>query len=153
MKHHERFGPHYLCDLTSDPFWKDIFVAYAQLYDNIQLQQSQEILAEPLFCNTKFKIDCQPFCYKNWIIKGIFTVKQLMTYTGNFLYFSEFKSRYDIHVNLLEYYGCTSSIKKYLQESKIKIESNQCNSLPTAASKLKTSPKGSNTFYNVVVNS
>ena len=152
IEKHKSFGPQYLCNLNSNPFWRDVFIAYSHFYDKVQLSKSQELLAEPLFWNSKFKINKQTFCHKHWANKNIFFVKDLLSNTGNFLSYPDFKDIYAINVNFLEYYGCLQSIKKYLRESKILIANNQCDPFTAAASKLKSSPKGSKTFYNVIIN-
>ena len=57
IEKHKSFGPQFLCNLNSNPFWRDVFIAYSHFYDKVQLSKSQELLAEPLLWNSKFKIN------------------------------------------------------------------------------------------------
>ena len=54
-------------DLHLNEFWNDVFQAYKQFGRKIQVKSSDELAAEPIFCNDKIQVGNRSICYKNWI--------------------------------------------------------------------------------------
>ena len=52
----EMYGPQKLLNCKCNKFWKNVFEAYRHFVNKVKIKEEQEILAEPLFHNDKFKV-------------------------------------------------------------------------------------------------
>ena len=80
------------------------------------------------------------FHFKSWSNKQITFLKDLIKEDGNFWTIQEFNTKYDITVKVLDYLGCVSSIKAYLNERKIQITSNHSQHYPKTKSMFTAAP-------------
>ena len=136
-------------DKTTNPFWADFFKAFSN-FDNSTVPSSPEdILAEPLFDNDKFKIGGVPFRFNNWMEKGIYTVNSLVKENGAFMTIQEFTMSYDFNPRFLDYLGCINTVKKYCSKWDIQLNSNIPKTLPKTLDILINSPKGSRFIYQM----
>ena len=104
-----------------------MFCAY-KLFDNsVKLETSQELLAEPIFYNDKFKIDKQHFCFKSWTKGNVFFVRDLVDTQGQFFTWRAFLNKYKVKSNYLEYMSCIRSIKMYIRNKYIETNNDQSN--------------------------
>ena len=78
------------------------------------MNSASELLIEPLYLNTKFKINKKVFHFKEWTSKDIFFVKSLLKKDGKFLNVQEFNQKYDLRIQFLEYLGSINVIRAYL---------------------------------------
>ena len=136
----ENFGPKLLNPRKANSFWRDVFLAYDDLHDHTQLECADDVLMEPIFLNPKFKINGNVFHFKYWSNKQITLIKDLIKEDGNFWTIQEFNTKYDITVKVLDYLGCVSSIKAYLNERKIQITSNHSQHYPKTKSMFTAAP-------------
>ena len=58
-------------ELHLNQFWNHVLQAYKQFGRKIQLESSEELAAEPIFCNDKIQVGNRSICYKNWIDNGL----------------------------------------------------------------------------------
>jgi hypothetical protein len=147
----EKFGPKILMKGKVNPFWKDVFEAYSEYYERLEVNTKDEILAEPLFFNNKFKINNMPFHFKDWSENGVFYVKQLLQEDGTFLDVQSFNSKYTLDVQFLDYYGCVSCIKSYFNKYKVVVGKNECISRIKAIKCITQDLRGSKLFYDVLI--
>ena len=150
------FSPHFIISRLSlggqvNPFWRDVFTAYANYYDALPINTSEDLLKEPIFMNKKFKIDNKTIFYKRWIDKEILHVCHLINKNGQFMNLDEFNNKYSLNTCYLEYYGCISSIKTYMKKVKITIENDITSDNNLAFNKLTKAPKGTKMFYNTLL--
>ena len=54
------------------------------------------------------------FFFSKWFKKGIISIKDLLTESGNFLTFEEFSLKYSCQTNFLQYYQVISAVPKHL---------------------------------------
>ena len=54
------------------------------------------------------------FFFSKWFKKGIISIKDLLTESGNFLTFQEFSLKYSCQTNFLQYYQVISAVPKHL---------------------------------------
>ena len=54
------------------------------------------------------------FLFSKWFEKGIISIKDLLTESGNFLTFQEFSPKCSCQTNFLQYYQVISAIPKHL---------------------------------------
>jgi exonuclease III len=149
------YGPRVLLSnqQASNLFWRDVFQSYLEFYNKVDIDSPELVLLEPLFCNDKFKIDGSVFDFKTWAEAGIFAVKDLVQENGKFYSYENFKLKFQIQVPLLKYYGCISSIRKYLRKTGITFVNNDCNhtNYNKAYNILIKAPKGTKAFYNIFI--
>ncbi|WP_293716296.1 hypothetical protein, partial [Thiolapillus sp.] len=62
-------------ELHLNKFWNDVFQAYKQFGRKIKVESSDELAAEPIFCNDKIQVGNRSICYKNWIDNKVFCIK------------------------------------------------------------------------------
>lgn len=103
-------------------FWRDVFNAYDKLNSHIELD-NEDITAEPIFLNSKFKINNSHFCFKAWIAKDLFLVGDILDVNGNFLSYETLVGL-GIQTNYIHYLGCVRAIKEYARRRCIKFENN-----------------------------
>ena len=78
-------------ELHLNQFWNDVFQAYKQFGRKIQVESSDELAAEPIFCNDKIQVGNRSICYKNWIDNKVFCIKNILKENGAFITFNQFK--------------------------------------------------------------
>jgi len=147
----DKMGPDLFKLNKLNPFWKDVFEAYKEFYDRKEICTDEEILAEPLFFNNKFKINNNIFNFKTWTENSVYLVKDLVKEDGSFMSLAEFTKCYDFKVQMLEYFGCISAIKDFLLKLKVKLIKNDGLKTAVAYQELLKSGKGSKCFYNVLI--
>ena len=136
-----------------NPFWRDVFSSYVEFSNSIDDYTDKEILFEPIFFNEKFKIDNKILYFKNWAENNVYFVKDLINENGSFLTFQEFPEQTNIHTSFLYYFGCVSSIKKYIQQKDIKLEDNTSNLKEQGKSYtiIETACRGAKIFYTYLI--
>ena len=98
-------------ELHLNEFWNDVFQAYKQFGRKIQVESSEELAAESIFCNDKIQVGNRSICYKNWIDNGAFSVKNILKENGAFMTFNQFKGKYKLIQITLIYWLCTKDQK------------------------------------------
>ena len=88
-----------------NPFWNDVFKAYGCLNDKFIPSTSEELLAEPLFFNNKFKINKKTIIFPEWTVSGVYTAGALVKMDGSFKSLNEFKTEFNMNVKMLDYFG------------------------------------------------
>ena len=144
-------GPKAFLNNITNPFWADFFKAYNNLSNMTIPSSPEDILAEPLFDNDKFKIGGVPFRFNDWIEKGIFTVSSLINENGSFKTLQEFSLTYGLNPRFLDYLGCINTVKKYCSKYDIRLSTNNLTTLPKALDILLNSPKGSRYIYTMLL--
>ena len=79
---------------------------------------SEQLLAEQLFDNNKFKIPNKPYHFDDWITREIYQVKDLIKNDGSFMTLQEMQEKYNFAPHPLDLYGCISTIKKISKSTK-----------------------------------
>ena len=112
----------------------------------------EDLLSEPLFFNDNINIANVHIDYKNWIAKGVFQIGQLVDDLGNFLSYEEFKLKYNVHVNFLNYMGCIKIVKKYFKSLDTECTNNKFGNTPCYLNSINAQKKGTKLFYKVLTN-
>lgn len=107
-----------------NPFWKDTFNAYKALDRNIMINKAEELLAEPIHNNEKFKIGKNVILFNEWKAHNVLRVQDLIANNGKFVTFHDFALKHGLTPRLLDYLGCVASIKKYIKTCNIKLKTN-----------------------------
>ena len=111
-----KFGSTLFLRKTCNSFWTDFFKALDNINKIVEPKDSEELLAEPLFDNEKFKIGGRTIHFNNWIERGIYTVGSLIKENGAFMTLQEVQIRYNLTPRFLDYLGCISTLKKILHK-------------------------------------
>jgi len=84
-------------------FYKDILLYFSELKALFGSAQYEDTI---LFNNQATLIDGKPFFYKDWLLKGIYFIQDLLDKDGNFLQFESFRNKYSpASSNFLQYFS------------------------------------------------
>ena len=93
-------------------FYQDILSYLSELKALFASAQYEDTI---LFNNQEILIEGKPFCYKDWLRKGIYFIQHLLDKDGNFLQFESFRNKYSLaSSNFLTIFQIVSSIPKHL---------------------------------------
>ena len=150
----DSLGPQFpIIKIKSNNFWINVFQAYADLSNKISIKKCEELLAERIFYNEKFKLDKKTFFYSQWFDKGVYCLGHFITEDGKFLLYNEFCNKYNINTDFLTYAGCIDTLKKYLRSNKLEIKSNSPLDNSANWKLIQSVSKGARTFYDVLMQS
>ena len=151
IRRFKAFGSEFLLDKFKNPFWKDVYDAYYSLERKVNLRTSEDLLAEPLFYNHRFKIRNKPFYYHNWAQNQILKVKDLIKEDGSFLTLAEFQDEYANASNFLDFYSCIRVIKSFMKENGIELSGNIRSDNTKTLSLIYQNKRGAKTFYTCLL--
>ena len=134
-----------------NPFWNDVFKAYKDLSTMYKPENSEELLAEPLFKNENFKIGKNTFFFPDWINNNILTVKALVKQDGTFKSLNEISTEYNFNPKPLDYFGCVSSIKAFMKTLSLTLNSNDALEKSKIVFLLTNGIKGAKPIYNILL--
>ena len=77
---------------ATNPFWKNVFLAYSIL----QSKSFRDISCQPLWFNSHIQVNNVCVFYRSWYEKGIICINDLLDEDGTFLSLNEFKLKYQI---------------------------------------------------------
>ena len=103
-------------------FWSCVFMAYKEFGKQIHVENSEELVAEPIFCNQNILVGNRIIFYKNWIDKGVCHIKNMLNDNGTFMSFKSFKEKFGIKTDYITYIGCVQAIKSYIRKREITVE-------------------------------
>ena len=144
-------GPKRYMNKNLNPFWRDTFQAYVDFCKQVDLETGEEVAAEPIFDNDKFKIANKTFHYSSCISKRISRVKDLLDDSGNFLDHASFVAKYNININFLDYLSCIKSIEAYIKTMYIHLQNNGCLQKHKALQTIANVSKGSRKYYDILI--
>ena len=108
-----------------NPFWKDVLTGFIKTNKNTELEEGiSHILKIPIFYNSNICIDKKYVFWKDWYMKGIRFINDIVKENGEFYNQDELEAKYNITTNYLHYQGITKSIKVFLNSHKITLTTN-----------------------------
>jgi len=132
-------------------FWKNVFDAYADFGQRIDIITPSQFLSEPIFCNHNILVDKKCIFFESWFNNGVRFVKDLVHPDGQFFTFREFKIKYNIRDNFLTYSGCISAIKLCMRKFKIVFTDNTSLDESVLYTSLLSVPKGAKRYYDILI--
>ena len=149
----DKLGTRIDSDRRVNLFWLDVLKAYKELGNNIQIKTKEELIGEPVFCNTNILIGGETIFYRSWVEKGVYKIGHFLKDGGQFLDLQTFSEKYRILVNFLTYSGCVNAIKNYISKTDIDVagEYLQEHGTSTLFRCIMSVPKGARKFYNILV--
>ena len=109
-----RFGIDYierLLEMTFNPFWLDVLKSLKNLWTDDKIIIKDNILLTPIWYNDKLRLQVK----REWILKGIYTINDLLDLDGGLLTLEKFEQKYHLRSNLLEFGVVCQKINKFLQ--------------------------------------
>ena len=138
-------------ELHLNKFWNDIFQAYKQFCRKIQVESSEKLAAETILCNDKIQVGNRSICYKNWIHKGVFAIKNILKENGAFMKFNHFKEKYGINADYITYIGSVQAIKSYILKTGLTINNDMSNHMIKTLKVIYSGQKGARLYYEVLI--
>ena len=93
------------------------------------VENSEELVTNPLFCNDNILVANKTVFHKKWIDKGVCFLKNILNENGMFMLFKRFMEIYRINMDYITYTGCVQVIKSYICKSGLTAESNSSTDL------------------------
>ena len=146
----DKYGTTKLEKKNVNPFWNDVFKAYSNLGIKYTPETAEELMAEPLFMNTNFKIGKKPFIFPEWITYNATTVRALVKEDGTFKTLNDIREEYNFYPKPLEYFGCVSTVKDFVRKKSIYLNSNKAHAKSKIESLLTSALKGAKPIYNAL---
>ena len=145
------FGMDYierLLEMTFNPFWLDVLKSLKILWTDDKIIIKDNILLTPIWYNNKLRLQVK----REWILKGIYTVNDLLDSDGTLLTLGEFEHKYQIRSNFLEFGSVCQKINRFLQlrERPIYSMENPADCLLNVV--LRKDKKGVSTIYSLLLN-
>ena len=138
-------------ELHLNKFWNDVFQACKQFDRKIQADSSDELAAEPIFCNDKIQVGNRSIRYKNWIDNGVFSIRNVLKENGAFMTFNQFKEKYGINTDYITYIGCVQAIKSYILTTGLTIANDMSNHVIKTLKVIYSGQKGARLHYEVLI--
>ena len=83
-------------------------MAYKEFGKQIHVENSEELIAEPIFCNQNILVGNRiNFFNKNWTDKGVCHIKNMLNDNDTFMSFKSFKEKFGIMTDYI-YWMCAS---------------------------------------------
>ena len=137
-------------------FWKEVFQAWEKLVKIADLSENQycTFAETPVWHNKNLTIDNSTIFYKHWYTNGIFQLSDLMKDVHNKTLYNldEFKQRYKVKTNFLEYLGVSRIVQKYIAENNKPCEFPSYPSIPYNLKIIMKCKKGAKLYYNYLLN-
>ena len=126
-------------------------MAYKEFGKQIHVKNSEELVAEPIFCNQNVLVRNRTiFKNKNWIDKGVCYIKNLLKDNGTFMSFKKFAEKFGIKTDYITYIGCVQAINSYIHKTEITVEGKKFADLIKT---IYNQQKGSRLYYEVLTQS
>ena len=127
---------------VTNPFWKDILLAWSKSNENIALKTLQDFITASFWYNPK--IGTEAFFLPNWYNAGIFCTADIMDSKGILSKIS-LEKKYKIKINFLEYHRVKRKVEKFTTN----IKDSYCPQpiIPKQVECLHTTKKCTKSFY------
>ena len=147
------YGPEYLIHLSkliSNNFWKDVFRSYYHLRC---LLDKDQVIFEPIWYNKMIKVGGNVQYLKEWVVKGILFVYDLLDQDGKLLSYEAFCDKYNFAPPFTKYYGIMLNIQKLNYSFDIELFTKSQPHFPNHVKILYKNKKGSRDFYDTFIKS
>ena len=100
-----------LLEITSNSFWLNVLHSLKLLWKDGNIFVPENIFLTPLWYNSIFRLQIK----KEWILKGVYTITDLLQDNGKILSQSDFEKKFQLRTNFLEYGAVSMKINTFLQ--------------------------------------
>ena len=88
-----------LLEITSNSFWLNVLHSLKLLWKDGNIFVPENIFLTPLWYNSLFRLQIK----KEWILKGVYTINDLLQVNGKILSQSDFEKKFQLRTNFLEF--------------------------------------------------
>ena len=135
-----------------NPFWREVFDAWSDLILRFKVD-CYNFTTCNIWNNENIKIGNKTVHYKEWSVRNVEIINDLIDENNTFMSFQKFTNIYKVKTNFLTYQGIISSIKKYMSSLGIHdFKKQQSPLIPNILKPLLKSDKGSRDMY-IILNS
>ena len=94
-----------------NPFWRDLLNSLHTFYSVIKIEELDDILCTPLWCNSKLSKN-ENFLFKNWFEMGVRNVIDIVDTNGYIYEFEQLKQIYNLKGTYLDYQRLINKLPK-----------------------------------------
>ena len=94
-----------------NPFWNDLVKSLHKFYSVLKIEEIEDILYSPLWCNTSLSED-GTFLIKSWFEKGIKNVIDIVDANGDIYNVEQLKETYSLKGTFLDYQKIISKLPR-----------------------------------------
>ena len=133
-----------------NPFWTNVLRNWMLICERNTVTCNQDILHSALWFNKHISVN--KIYFPDWSAKSISTVADIVDSTGKVMDLHLLKKKYNIRINILNYYTIKKSVNKFVESHK-KGENFETIRpfIPFHSETLYNSGKGSKTFYTKLI--
>ena len=100
----------------TNKFWNDVLGSWIEICNKQQPTNVEDVLLTNIWDNKYIKIDNKAFFYRRWYEKNIHFIKDILNDEGNLMDFNQFRDKYDLQINYMQYYGVRSAVELYIRK-------------------------------------
>ena len=137
-----------ICKNIDNPFWHDVLKIFVEFQDSLKLQNDLDISTSPLWFNKSIKTKF----IKNWYLKGIRQISDIISPEGNIIDFQVAKRNYGIKGTILDWERLKRAIPNELKQNLKSVQNGQIinnPSMPISLTKLLKQRKGCSHIYKI----
>ena len=108
----------------SNPFWLDVLKSLHTLTKTKNNNNMNDVLQTPVFLNEDILIGRKPIFFTNWYKNGVTFINDFVKNNGDFYSLIEFKNKYNIKTNFIQYNGLINAIKELLCKNNVILNKN-----------------------------
>ena len=135
----------------SNQFWVDVFQSWQKFTPLHKPLTHSDVLKSILWFNDLIKVGNKCIYYGHWMSAGEFFICDLLDENGTFLSLNNFKIKFNIRTNFIEYGAVVRAVKFYFGEILSMENSNV--ERPFNFEVMLCDKKGSRRFYNIFISS
>jgi hypothetical protein len=140
--------------IPQNSIWKNILMDWCEINYKDKVDNVHDIMTESVWLNSRIKIREKVLWNRKWYDQGLQLLWDLIKESnGGIMDYMEFKNKYSIKTNFLEYEGLIKAIPKCWKEM-LKTPEEQLDitkASPSLANKCLNSKKGSKVLYNILL--
>ena len=100
-----------IIEMTFNPFWNDVLSGLKWLWTDLKIVIPENVLLTPLWYNDSLQLPIK----KEWLLKGITNISDILDVNLKPLLLHDFSSIYGVKTNFLEYGQVCKKVKLYLE--------------------------------------
>lgn len=100
----------------TNKFWNDVLGSWIEICNKQYPTNVEDVLLTNIWDNKYIKIDNKNFFYRRWYEKNIHFIKDILNDEGNLMDFNQFRDKYDLQINYMQYYGVRSAVELYIRK-------------------------------------
>ena len=132
-------------------FWIDVFKAWKSVVDNYKQTEEINAMESPIWHNEKITIGNKTVFYKEWYIKGVRYIQDLVNDDNDFYNYVQFQNAYNIKTDFITFHGILSRVKKIIQQEGIRLPIKSNNPiLPLNIRIFLKNRRGANDMYDLL---